>query len=63
VDIDSVPALYNMGYLGTHKEIDSDNVVGYIDWDMKLFTQGLVNQLVRIQGQSTTFERGDKIKK
>ena len=62
VDMSSVPAIHTIGYSGTHKGTDSDHVVGYIDWDQNMISQGLVNRPPIIQRRPVRIEQTDKIK-
>ena len=60
VDMSSVSAIQRMGYLGT--QTDSDHVVGYIDWNQKMLSQGLVNRQPRMQGRPERIKQTDKTK-
>ena len=60
VDMSSVPAIHTIGYSGTHKGTDSDHVVGYIDWDQQMISQGPVNRPIRMQGRPIRIKQTDK---
>ena len=44
IDRGSYPALRAIGHLATHDGAFSDHVVGFMDWDAQLFSQGLINR-------------------
>jgi hypothetical protein len=62
VDISSVSTACRIGYLGTHERTDSDHVVGYIDLDQQMFSQGLLNRPTQMQGQPIRIKQPDKIR-
>ena len=53
VNISNVLASHSIGYLGTYEGADSNHVVGSVDCDREMFSQGLVNQPVHTQGRPT----------
>jgi hypothetical protein len=57
VNISNVLASHNIGYLGTYEGADSKHVVGSVDWDKEMFSQGLMNQPVHMQGRPTKSTR------
>ena len=62
VDMSGVPAIRIIGYLWTHKQADSDHVIGYIDKNHQTSPHGLVNMSTRMQGRPVRIEQTDKIK-
>ena len=62
IDRGSYPALRAIGYLATHDGAYSDHVVGFMDWDAQLFSQGLINRLPRHHSRDITFDQSDKVK-
>ena len=59
----SYPALRAIGYLATHDGAFSDHVVGFMDWDAQLFSQGMINRPPRYHSREITFDQSDKVKK
>lgn len=62
VDLSSAQVICRIGYLKTHEGTDSNRMLGYIDWDQHMFSQGLVTRPVRMQERSIRIKQTDKIK-
>ena len=60
VDPGLVPAIKNIGYLGTHEGSFSDHVYAYVDFDEKQLFKGIINRPVPTHAREFRIEQTDK---